>query len=114
MEPTAVEPLKILHTNGMLLALPTNTRLGLKWMEKADTLDYYDMATMEQRTFENVNSCLNTNIYSYLEASGGQSSNLYISMLFIFSTPVLIRHLWQLKTVVSLHLCLIRTVLLQT
>jgi hypothetical protein len=24
-------------------------------------------------------------------------------MLFIFSTPVLIRHLWQLKTVVSLH-----------
>jgi len=28
-------------------------------------------------------------------------------MLFIFSTPVLIRHLWQLKTVVSLHWCLI-------
>jgi hypothetical protein len=33
-------------------------------------------------------------------------------MLFIFSTPVLIRHLWQLKTVVFLHQCLIRTVLL--
>jgi hypothetical protein len=33
-------------------------------------------------------------------------------MLFIFSTPVLIRHLWQLKTVVFLHWCLIRTVLL--
>ncbi len=28
-------------------------------------------------------------------------------MLFIFSTPVLIRHLWQLKTVVFLHRCLI-------
>ncbi len=28
-------------------------------------------------------------------------------MLFIFSTPVLIRHLWQLKTVVFLHQCLI-------
>ncbi len=27
-------------------------------------------------------------------------------MLFIFSTPVLIRHLWQLKTVVFLHWCL--------
>ncbi len=33
-------------------------------------------------------------------------------MLFIFSTPVLIRHLWQLKTVVFLHWCLIRAVLL--
>ncbi len=31
-------------------------------------------------------------------------------MVFIFSTPVLIRHLWQLKTVVSLHWCLICTV----
>ncbi len=29
-------------------------------------------------------------------------------MLFIFSTPVLIRHLWQLKTVDFLHWCLIR------
>ncbi len=28
-------------------------------------------------------------------------------MSFIFSTPVLIRHLWQLKTVVFLHWCLI-------
>ncbi len=33
-------------------------------------------------------------------------------MLFIFSAPVLIRHLWQLKTVVFLHQCLIRVVLL--
>jgi hypothetical protein len=33
-------------------------------------------------------------------------------MLFIFSTPVLIRHLWQLKTVVFLHWCLICTLLL--
>jgi hypothetical protein len=34
-------------------------------------------------------------------------------MLFIFSTPVLIRHLWQLKTVVFLHWCLIYAVLLK-
>ncbi len=34
-------------------------------------------------------------------------------MLFIFSTPVLIRHLWQLKTVVFLHWCLICAVLLE-
>jgi hypothetical protein len=35
-------------------------------------------------------------------------------MLFIFSTPVLIRHLWQLKTVVILHWCLICAVLLMS
>jgi hypothetical protein len=33
-------------------------------------------------------------------------------MLFIFSTPVLVRHLWQLKTVVFLHWCLICAALL--
>ncbi len=32
-------------------------------------------------------------------------------MLLIFSTPVLIRHLWQFKTVVFLHRCLISAVL---
>jgi hypothetical protein len=31
-------------------------------------------------------------------------------MLFIFSTPELIRNLWQLKTAVFLHWCLIRGV----
>ncbi len=35
-------------------------------------------------------------------------------MWFIFSTPELIRHTWQLKTVVFLHWCLICTVLLFT
>ncbi len=33
-------------------------------------------------------------------------------MLFNFSTPVLIIHLWQLNTVAFLHSCLIRAVLL--
>jgi hypothetical protein len=37
---------------------------------------------------------------------------IYIEMLFIFSTPVSIRYLWQLKTVVFLHWCLIRSVIL--
>jgi hypothetical protein len=32
-------------------------------------------------------------------------------MLFIFSMPVLIRHLWQLKTVGFLHWCLIHALL---
>ncbi len=35
---------------------------------------------MEQRAFKNVNICLNTSIYSYLETSGGQSSKLYFLM----------------------------------
>jgi len=43
---------------------------------------------MEQHTFKNVNNCLNTNTYSYLETSGGQSYNLYINVV-LFSTPVL-------------------------
>ncbi len=34
-------------------------------------------------------------------------------MLFIFSTPVLTRRLWQLKEVVFLHWCLIYAVLLK-
>jgi hypothetical protein len=33
-------------------------------------------------------------------------------MLFIFSIPVLIRHLWELKTVVFLHWCLLRRAVL--
>ena len=36
--------------------------------------------TMEQHALKNVNNCLNTNIYSYLETSGGQSSNLYLNV----------------------------------
>ncbi len=32
---------------------------------------------MEQHALKNVNICLNTNIYTYLETSGAQSSNLY-------------------------------------
>ena len=34
-----------------------------------------ELVLMEQRAFKNVNNCLNTNIYSYLETSDGQSSN---------------------------------------
>ncbi len=71
----------------------------------------YHRNLIEQRTLKKVNNCLNTNIYSYLEASGGQNYNLYLNVAH-FSTPVLIVHLWQLKTVVFLHWCLIHTVVL--
>jgi hypothetical protein len=64
---------------------------------------------MEQGTLINVNNCLNTSICSYLETSGGQSSNLHLNVVH-FLTPVLIRHLWQLKTVVFLHWSQLRAV----
>jgi hypothetical protein len=48
---------------------------------------------------KNVNNCWNANFSFYVETSGGQSSNLYLNVHFL--TPVLIRHLWQLKTVFS-------------
>ncbi len=38
--------------------------------------------------FKNMNNCLNTNIYSYLETSGGQSSNTYLSVVHFFNTRV--------------------------
>jgi hypothetical protein len=62
--------------------------------------------------FKNVNNCLNTNSSSNLETSGGKRVLICIYMILIFSTPELIKHLWQLKTVVFLHFCLIHAVLL--
>ncbi len=35
-----------------------------------------------------VNNCLNTNIYSFLETSGGPSSNLYLNAVHFFNTRV--------------------------
>jgi hypothetical protein len=42
-------------------------------------------AIMEQQALKIVNSCLNTNIYSYLETSGGQISNLYLKVVHFFN-----------------------------
>jgi hypothetical protein len=43
---------------------------------------------LEQHTFLNVNNYLNTNFYSYLETSGGQSSTLYLHVVHFFNTSV--------------------------
>ncbi len=43
---------------------------------------------MEQRALKNVNNYLNTNIYTYLESSGGQISNLYLNVVHFFNTNV--------------------------
>jgi hypothetical protein len=37
---------------------------------------------------KNVNNYLNTNIYSYLDTSGGQSSNPYLNVVHFFNTRV--------------------------
>jgi len=65
----------------------------------------YLLVSMEQHTLKIVNNCLNTNIYSYIETSGGQNYNLYLNVVH-FLTPILIKHLWQLMTVVFLQWCL--------
>jgi hypothetical protein len=55
-------------------SIPTNERASV------------DFFQLEQHTFKNVNNCLNTNIYSYLETYGVQSSNLYLNVVPIFNT----------------------------
>ncbi len=46
LEPTKVEPLTVLYSNGRLLALPTNIKQGWKWLKVANALAYYDMTTI--------------------------------------------------------------------
>ncbi len=43
---------------------------------------------MEHRSLKNVNNCLNTYIDSYLETSGGQSSDLYLNIAPFVNTSV--------------------------
>jgi hypothetical protein len=43
---------------------------------------------MEQRDLKNVNNCLSTNIYSYLETSCGQSFNSYLNVVHFFNASV--------------------------
>ncbi len=50
--------------------------------------NYTGQHSMEQQAFKNENNCLNTNTYSYLETSGGQSSTLYLNVHF-FNTSVI-------------------------
>jgi hypothetical protein len=45
-----------------------------------------ELASIEERTFKNVNDCLYTNIYSYLETSGGKIFNLYLNVVHFFNT----------------------------
>ncbi len=43
---------------------------------------------MEQCTLKNVDNCLNTDIYSYLETSGGKMYYLYLNVVHFLNTNV--------------------------
>ncbi len=42
----------------------------------------------ETASLKNVSNCWNTNIYSYLETSGGKNSNIYLKVVHFFNTIV--------------------------
>ncbi len=76
-----------IFANKLSLSKSVSTRQGvppLKWFK----LFLVVVITLEQGALENVNYYLNTNIYSYLETSCGQSSNLYLSVVHCFKTSV--------------------------
>ncbi len=43
-------------------------------------------APIEQHALKNENNCLNKNIYSYLEISGGQNSIPYLNVVYFLNT----------------------------
>jgi hypothetical protein len=69
------------------------------------------LALVEQHTLKNVNNCLNTNISSYLRHLLLKVLILFLNVVHFFQHP-LVRHLWELETVIFLHWCLICAVLL--
>ncbi len=54
------------------------------------TVNYQDDVALQHRmmVLKNVNNCLNTNIHSYSEISGGQGSNLYLNVVPFFNASV--------------------------
>ncbi len=52
---------------------------------KDKIVEYFKKGTAH---FKNVSNCLNTNIYSYLETSGGKSSNLQLNAVHFINTSV--------------------------
>ncbi len=58
-------------------------------------------AIIEQHTLKIVNNGLNTNIYSYLETSGGQSSNLYLNVVHFFQHQCLLDNCVSLRQLFS-------------
>jgi hypothetical protein len=65
-EPTRVESLMGLYSNGMILALPTSIRLGQTWIEVTNTQAYHDKATI-------------TAIKSFIQGQRGRIHNTLFS-----------------------------------
>jgi hypothetical protein len=82
---SVVAPIRqLLHKK---LQLTDNLKVIMKYFP-LKTCNYWKRYLMEQRTLKNVNNHLNINIYSYIETSGGQSSNLYLNAVHFFNTSV--------------------------
>ncbi len=68
--------------------------LGSEWVLQIYNFCFFDVSKSKLQflngtaCFKNVNNCLNTNIYSNLETSGGQSSTLYLNVVCFFNTSV--------------------------
>jgi hypothetical protein len=104
---TTIMAVKKFYSTGPRIVNHYSCHFPLSW---GYTIKHFT-AVMEQHALKNVNNCWNTNIYSYLETSGGQKYKLYLNIVH-FLIPVLIRHSWHLKTVVFLHWCLMSAALL--
>ncbi len=59
---------------------------GGEWVEGRN--ESFIKCTKELHTLTNVNNCVNTNIYSYLDISGSQSFNLHLNVVYFFNTSV--------------------------
>ncbi len=57
-------------------------------MNKSSLYFVYMLQVMEQCTLKIVNNRSNTNNYSYLETSGGQSYNIYFNAVHFFNTSL--------------------------
>jgi len=62
--------------------------LKLEWNKKTDKQSNCLISQNGTACFKNVNNNLNSNIYSYLETSGGQSSYLYLNVAHFFNISV--------------------------
>ncbi len=50
--------------------------------------NFKKVEVIEEHVLKNVNNCWNTNIYSYLETSGGESFNIYLNVVHFFNISV--------------------------
>ncbi len=57
-----------------------NIHAGDKWSS------LFGPIIIDEDKMEHVNNCLNSNIYSYLETSGGQSSYPYLNVVHCLNT----------------------------